>query len=183
MTALTSILVLLAATLAVFCEAAFQGLRSLLGAQLHLLPGLMVYAGLSTGLPTTAAAALVGGLLFDSLSANPLGVTVAPLLLVGLFVHSQRELILRDQLFAQFVLGLSASAIVPVLTVLFILTKGEPPLLGWGSLWQWIVVSVGGGIATPVWFKVLGIFDRTLNYQRANETSFRTDREIRRGRK
>jgi cell shape-determining protein MreD len=183
MTALTSILVLLAATLAVFWEAAFQGVRALFGTQLHLLPGLMVYAGLSTGVPTTAMTALVGGLLFDSLSANPLGVTVLPLLLVGLAIHSQRDLILRDQMFAQFVLGCTASAAVPALTMLLLLTKGEPPLLGWGSLWQWIVVSIGGGVATPVWFKVLGVFDRTLNYQRANETSFRTDREIRRGRK
>ena len=105
------------------------------------------------------------------------------LLAVGLALYSQRDFILRDQLFAQFVLGLSASALVPVLTVLLILSKGQPPLLGWGSLWQWIVMSLGGAVATPVWFQMFGLFDRAFNYRRAVETSFRPDREIRRRRK
>ncbi|HYG21380.1 MAG TPA: rod shape-determining protein MreD [Verrucomicrobiae bacterium] len=183
MNAITSILVLLAAALAVFWESAFQGIRHLLGAQIDLLPGLIVYASLSTGLFTTSLTAVTAGLLFDSLSANPLGVTVLPLLLVGILIHSQRELILRDQVFAQFILGLAASAIAPLLTLLLILTRGEPPLLGWGSLWQWIVLAVGGAIATPIWFLAFGLFDRTFNYQRARETTFRADREIRRGRK
>jgi hypothetical protein len=108
---------------------------------------------------------------------------VLPLFLIGLIIYSQRELILRDQLFAQSVLGLAASALVPALTLLLLLTKGEPPLLGWGSLWQWIVMSLGGAVATPILFQILGLFDRTLSYRRATETSFRADREIRRGRK
>ena len=183
MNALNSILVLIAAFLAVFWESAFHGIRGLFGAQVHLLPALMVYAALSTGLITTSFTALLGGLLFDSLSANPLGVSVLPLFLVGLIIYTQRELILRDQFFAQFVLGMSASAIAPALTVLMMMTKGEPPLIGLGSVWQWIVMSIGGGIATPLWFYLLGLFDRTLNYRQATETSFRSDREIRRGRK
>lgn len=183
MNALTSILILLAAAVAVFCEAAFHGVRHLLGAQIDLLPGLIVFASLSSGLLTTSTAAIAGGLWFDSLSANPLGVSVLPLLLVGVLVHSQRELILRDQFFAQLVLGMAASGLVPVLTLLLILTRGEPPLIGWGSLWQWVVLTVGGGVATPIWFKVFGLVDRTFNYQRVRESAFRADREIRRGRK
>jgi rod shape-determining protein MreD len=183
MNPMNSILVLLAALFAVFWEAAFNGVRAIFGAQVHLLPALLVYAGLSTGLITTSLTALVGGLLFDSLSANPLGVSVLPLFVVGLIIYSQRELILRDQFFAQFVLGTVASALVPAMTLLLILTKGEPPILGFGSIWQWIVMSLGGGIVTPLWFVIFGLFDRTLNYRRATETSFRSDREIRRGRK
>jgi rod shape-determining protein MreD len=183
MNALNSILILIAAFLAVFWECAFNGLRFLLGAQVDLLPALVVYASLSAGLITMSLTATLGGLFLDSLSANPFGVSVLPLFLIGLIIYSQRELILRDQLFAQFVLGLAASALVPALTVLLILTKGEPPLLGWGSLWQWIVMSVGGAVATPILFQILGLFDRSLSYRRATETSFRPDREIRRGRK
>jgi hypothetical protein len=97
-------------------------------------------------------------------------------------IYSQRELILREQLFAQCVLGLMASAVVPVLTLLLLLTKGQTPQLGWGSLWQWVVMTLGGAVATPVLFQLFGLFDRTFNYRRATETSFRPDREIRRGR-
>ncbi len=179
---LNTALVLGAAFLAVFWEAAFGGLRHLLGAQVDLLPPLMVYAGLCTGLTTVALLALCGGLWFDSLSANPLGVSVLPLFAIGLAIHLKRDLILREQTFAQFVLGLGASTAAPVLTVLLLLTIGHPPLLGWGTLWQMTVLSVGGAVATPICFELLNWLQRTLVHHGATETSFRPDREIRRGR-
>lgn len=183
MTALNSILLLTATFLAVFWEAAFSGLRHLLGAQVDLLPALVVYAALETGLTTMTLVAVLGGLWFDTLSANPLGVSILPLFVVGLAIHSRRELILRDQPFAQFVLGLCASATVPVLTLLSLLSLARAPLLGWSSLWQWTVMSLGGAVATPVFFQLFGWLDRALNYSRATQTSFRADREIRRGRR
>jgi hypothetical protein len=179
---LHSIFVLAAAFLAVFCAAAFQGLRHLLGAQLDLLPALMVYAALSSNLVTVCLLGLCGGVWFDALSANPLGVSVLPLFAAGLVVYHGRELVLRNQTFAQFVIGLAASATVPVLTLLMLLTTGHKPLLGWGTLWQWIVVSAGGAVATPAFFMLFEWADRALIHSRQVETSFRPDREIRRGR-
>jgi cell shape-determining protein MreD len=179
---LNTTFVLGAAFLAVFCEAAFNGLRHLLGAQIDLLPALMVYASLCTGLTTVALLAFVGGLWFDSLSANPLGISVLPLFAVGFVIYACRELILRDQTFAQVVLGLSASAAAPVLTLMLLLTTGHKPLFGWGSLWQWIVMAAGGAVATPACFWFFDWLERHLVHGRATETSFRPDREIRRGR-
>jgi cell shape-determining protein MreD len=175
-------LIFLAAFLAVFWEAAFGGIRNVLGAQVSLLPGLMVYAAMSAGLLTLALLALFGGLLFDSLSANPLGVSVLPLFVVGVMIHARRDLLLREQVFAQIVLGVLASALAPALAVLVLLTLGESPLLGWGSLWQWLVMSAGGAAATPLLFILFGWLNRVLGYQPAMEASFRPDREIRRGR-
>jgi len=177
-----SILILVAAYLLVFLESSFQGVRHWLGAQINLLPALMVYASLSSSLLTIILLAGLGGLWMDSLSANPLGVTMLPLFVVGLLIYRRRNLILREQLFAQFVLGLAASALVPAGVLLMILTGGKEPLLGFGSVWQFIVMTVGGGIATPLLFKLFGFFDDSLSYRRATETSFRPDREIRRGR-
>lgn len=137
-----------AAFLAVFWEAAFGGVRHLAGAQIDLLPPLMVYAALSVGITTMTLLAVCAGLWFDSLSANPLGVTVLPLFAIGLAIHLKRDLILRDQTFARVVLGLGASAAAPVLTLLLLLTMGRSPLLGWGTLWQFVVLCVGGAIAT-----------------------------------
>jgi cell shape-determining protein MreD len=179
---LNSILILLMAFLAVFLQAALHGVRQVFGAQIDLLPALMVYAALSANLTTVTLLAVFGGLSLDSLSANPLGVSVLPLFVIGLAIHSRRELILRGQLFAQFVLGLIAGAVVPALTLLTLLSTGNKPLLGWGSLWQWAVMSAGGGIATPIFFGLLGLCHRALSYRRVSETSFRPDREIRRGR-
>src|SRR5882762_5367650 len=150
MTWLNSVLVLVAAFLAVFWEAAFGGFRHLLGAQIDLLPPLIVYASLCTGMVTVGLVSFIGGLWFDSLSANPLGVSVLPLFIIGLVIYSNRELILRDQTFAHVVLGLGASAAAPVMTLLLLLTTGRAPLFGWGTLWQLFVMTVGGAIATPV---------------------------------
>jgi cell shape-determining protein MreD len=179
---LHTLLVLGAAFLAVFWEAAFSGVRHLIGAQIDLLPPLMVYASLCTGLATVTLLAVCGGLWFDSLSANPLGVTVLPLFAIGLAIHLNRELILRDQTFAQLVLGLGASAAAPLLTLLLLLTMGRTPLLGWGTLWQLVVLSVGGAIATPICFEIFGWLHRTLVHHADTQSSFRPDREIRRGR-
>jgi len=179
---LNTAFVLGAAFLAVFWEASFSGVRHLVGAQVDLLPPLMVYAALCTGLTTVALLALCGGLWFDSLSANPRGVTVFPLFAIGLAIYLKRDLILRDQTFAQLVLGMGASAAAPALTLLLLLTMGHTPLLGWGTLWQFVVLTVGGAIATPICFELFGWLERVLVHRPATESSFRPDREIRRGR-
>lgn len=179
---LTTFFVLAAAFLAVFWEASFFGLRHFLGAQIDLLPALMVYAALATDMTTVCLLAGCGGLWFDSLSVNPLGVSVLPLAVIGLAIYVNRDLLLREQTFAQVVLGLSASALAPLLTLALLLTMGHAPLLGWGTLWQLLVMTIGGAIATPIAFVAFEWIQRNLVYSRRAETSFRPDREIRRGR-
>ncbi len=179
---LNTILVLLAAFLAVFWEAAFNLLRHLLGTQVDLLPPLIVYASLRAGFQSLCLVAFFGGLWYDALSANPLGISVLPLLLVGLGLYTKRELILKDQAFAQLVLGGLASTAVPAFTLILLLTTGRSPLFGWGTLWQIIVLGLGGAIATPVVFALFEWLQHMLVYGRAPEPSFRADREIRRGR-
>jgi rod shape-determining protein MreD len=182
MNLLNTILIFAAAFLAVFGEAAFPGLRHWFGAQVDLLPAIMVYAALNTEVTTVALLAVFGGLWFDALSANPLGITILPLFAVGFLIWLQRELILRELSFAQIVLGTVASAVVPALTVLLLLTGGKEPLLGWGSLWQWLVMTAGGAVATPIIFALFEWCNHALGYQPRTETSFRSDREILRGR-
>lgn len=179
---LPNILILLTALLLVFFQGAFSGFRQLLGAQVDLLPALMVYAALTSGPVLMMTLAVFGGLLFDTLSVNPLGLSILPLLLIGFLLQLRRDLLLRDQIYAQFTLGLIASAIAPAITVLALLTLEQSPLLGWGSLWQWLVMSVGGGVATPLFFLAFDRLNHALGYQPIIESSFRADREIRRGR-
>lgn len=183
MNLLNPILIFAAAFLAVFGQAALPGLRHLLGAQVDLLPVLMVYAALNTNLATVALLAIFGGLWFDALSANPLGVTILPLFAVGFGIFLRREFILHKLSFAQIVLGAVACAVVPALTVLLLLTGGAQPLLGWGSLWQWLVLTGGGAMATPIIFALFQRCNHALGYQLRPEISFRPDREIHRGRK
>ena len=190
------LLLLIAIWLAVFFESTFGGFRRWLGIQIDLLPALVVYASLSTGLPAIIAVAVGGGLLFDSLSANACGVAVLPLFLAGFFIYLKRDLVLREQIYAQMTLGAAASAFVPVLTFLILsnLARQETasswrddsapavPLAGWQSLWQLSVMALAGALATPVCFKLFDGCHRLFNYQPLAESSFRPDREIKRGR-
>ena len=182
MNVLQTILILAVAFLAVFGEATFPVLRHWLGAQVDLLPVLMVYAALNTDLATVSLLAVLGGLWFDALSANPLGISILPLYAVGFLICVRRDLILRELSFAQLVLGTVASAAVPALSILLLLSGGKQPLIGWGSIWQWIVMVAGGAAATPLVFALFNWCNHALGYQPRTETSFRPDREIRRGR-
>lgn len=178
-----NILLLLVVTyLIVWAEATFNELRHLLGAQLDLLPSLMVYTALRSNLAGVVSVAVFGGLLQDSVSANPLGVTLLPLFLVGSTILQGREYILRDQGYAQMILGLAASAFAPLATVLLLMNLDARPLIGWFSLWQWALVSVMGALFTPVWFRFFDALGGVLNYRTIGQGSFRPDREIKRGR-
>jgi rod shape-determining protein MreD len=174
--------VLFAAFIAIFLQSTFNGLRGVFGAQADLLPSLMVYASLSSGMPTMASLAVFGGLLLDSQSANPLGISILPLFTIGFLIQKYRGLILREQRVAQLVLGFSASAFAPLVTLLLLLNTDKQPLVSWFSLWQWLLMTALGGFACPVWFWIFDKLNLALSYKALNETSFRSDREIKRGR-
>lgn len=182
MNLLKSIIILAAAFVAVFLQTVVSVPRNFLGAQIDLLPAIVVYASLSSDLITVSLVAVLGGLWFDALSVNPLGISILPLFVVAFFIYPRRGLIMRDQFYARFVLGLGASALVPLLTLLLLLSTHHAPPVGWGTLWVLVVMSAGGGLLTPVCFGLFDMLTRALSYLPAAESSFRPDREIRRGR-
>jgi rod shape-determining protein MreD len=168
--------------LVLFAEANFTFVRRLLAVQPDLLPALVVYASLSYSFGTAVLLAVVGGLLFDSLSSNPLGSSLFALTLIAAVVHWRRHLILRDQWVAQMVIGLAASALAPLITVLLLVLLNERPMVSMASLWQLLTLTLCGGLATPLCFRFFDWAHQTLNYQPLSEGGFRPDREIVRGR-
>ncbi|MFN7138964.1 MAG: hypothetical protein ACK4UN_06475 [Limisphaerales bacterium] len=182
MNPINHILVILAAYLAVYMQATFDVFRDLFGVQLDLLPTLIVYASLTHGILFVGLLAFWSGLFYDSLSANPLGISVLPLFFVGLMIYFFRTLLLRERTYAQFVLGTAACAAVPVFTLMGLFTLNQNPLFGVGTLWQILLMAGIGGVLTPVIFRVLDRISRTFNYAPLPESSFRPDREIKRGR-
>lgn len=175
-------ILLVVSFVAVYWQAAFDLFRRVLGVQPDLLPSLVVYAALAQGLPGVLVVAVAGGLFVDSLSMNPLGASILPLFAAGLGITFWRDLVLREETFAQALLGAAASVFVPVVSLLLLLTAGYAPPLGWGTLWQLAVITTAGAITTPLWFAVFAMLTRAFGYSRLPENAFRPDREIRRGR-
>jgi hypothetical protein len=91
-------------------------------------------------------------------------------------------LILRDQHFAQAVLGAGASAAMAVLSLLLLMTLGKNPALGWGTLWALGVVTLGGAMLGPIYFTLFDWLDRTFFYRPHQSRSFDPDRQIKRDR-
>jgi hypothetical protein len=182
MNALSTIFILAIAYVAVFLEAHVGFVRNSLGVQIDVLPALMVFAALTSDIITVIALAVIGGLLFDSLSLNPLGVSILPLFLIGVVIHRRRELLMRQHFFAQCMMGAVAGVLHPLLTLFLLMNGGNVPLVGWRSLWQLFVLAWAGGLATPLFFKVFARVQYALSYQPRAETPFRADRQIKRGR-
>lgn len=168
--------------LAVFCQSRWPVTRPWLGTQVDLLPVLAVYAGFSGGLPTIALVTVLGGFWLDSLSANPFGISVLPLVATGLAVHRCRTMILRDDLWTQFLVGLAACAGVPLFTLMLVAVAGEAPLSGGWYLWRWLAAAVVGGAFTPLVFSAFARIETLFSYQPEPSVSFRPDRQIARGR-
>jgi hypothetical protein len=179
---LHSVLILAMAFLLVFFEVSSDMLHRLFGTQIDFLPALMVYTSMTHGIFTIALLAVGGGLCFDSLSANPLGVSVLPLFLIGLVIYRSRDLLWRENPAAQFFFGAAASALQPLAVLFILLNIGRAPLLGWKSIWQWIVMAVAGGVFAPLCVVLFRGLHRTLDYQPVIHPGFRPDREIKRGR-
>jgi cell shape-determining protein MreD len=182
MNSLNLVILMLAALVVVFLQSTVEVSRDWLGAQVDLLPALIVYASLTHGILAVALVATAGGLWFDSLSANPLGISILPLFLVGFAIFRSRAVLLREHTYAQFVLGLGASAAVPLAVLLSLFSLEKNPLLGWGTLWQLLVMTLAGGVATPILFRLFDRMQRAFNYQVVPERILHADREIKRGR-
>ena len=147
--------ILLAALLGVFIESAVTLPRDLLGAQVNPLPALMVYAALQSNVLTITLLAICGAFWQSALSADPLGITLLPLFMVGIFIEFNRRQFARRERFVRFALGAAASASVPLLTLFLLLTLGHKPLLNGFTLWQWLVMAVGGGLLALLIFPAL----------------------------
>jgi rod shape-determining protein MreD len=166
----------------IFAQARVELFRHLTGTQLDFIPGMMVYAALAFRLEIILLCSLVLGCLFDSLSSNLLGTTTISLFAIGLIGSRFRELLLSDQFSTHWVLGLAATALAPLLSLGVLKLGGMDPLIGPGSLWQWSIMTAGGGVVTPVWFKLFNRLDDALRYKELPESTFRPDRQIARGR-
>lgn len=189
----------------VFLETRLGWVRHMVGAQPDLLAPVVVYAALYTGLSTTAATVILGGLAQDAVSSAPLGLSILPLGLVGVLLHWRRDVLLRDSAWAQASLGAAAPPLVSVLSLVFLFVfwplvsspggDSAPhffemraaghsvlPRVGWGWVWQLGVLAAFGSVATPIVFRLFRWVEDTFHYRPAPRAGYRADREIQRGR-
>jgi rod shape-determining protein MreD len=175
------LILLICAYLAIFIETRFDLFRIALRCQVDLLPPLMIFASLRMGMMAVVALAVTGGLLVDCLSANPLGISMLSLFLVGWTIQANGAFLLGEQRYAQFILGIGASLAVPLISLALLANLQEEILFSPGLFWGLAVNAIAGGVLTPVICRFLEILEKVFSYQQVPEPGFRADREIKRG--
>ena len=155
---------LIGAYLLVFVQSHWSVPRLWLGFQPDLTPALLVCVGLSLGIGQVSTSAMLTGLWLDSLSANPLGLSVPPLFIVGWMMFTFRELIVQDDLVAQFYLGSAAGAAVPLLQLWLLWMVGADPLIGWSMGIWWLVNAACCGVAVPLFEKLGRLLNRWFSH-------------------
>ena len=167
---------------AIFLQARLTMFRDIFGFQFDLVPGLIVYAAIHFQFFPALGCAVTLGVMYDLLSANPLGTTLLAFTLVTFLAAYFREVLLSEQFTAQFVLGAGATMGSILISWFVLHLSAAEPLVGFWSIWIWLLVSIAGGVLTPVWFRLFARLDEALRYKEVPESSFRSDRQIARGR-
>lgn len=157
--------VLLTTLVVIYLQAACELPRNLFGAQIDPLPALMLATALRAPLFSITALAILGPLWQSSLSSDPLGINILPLLTLGLLVHLGQNRLAYHAAGPRFTLGAIAGAIMPVMILTLLLFTGYQPMFGWYSLWQWIVGIIGSGLLALVFVPLLEWLDFTVEEQ------------------
>ena len=182
MNQLPVLLLLAVLWLVTFAPTQFAVLHDWIGVPLNLSPALLVYTALTHGPVLTTVVSVMAGLWLDALSASRFGVSLLPMFLFAFVVQSRSHLILRDQRFAQFWLGVAGGILIPIATAGVLLLGRREPALTQGTVAQLILLGVANGLATPLTFQLFDRMNRAFNYQSLEPGSFRADRQIVRSR-
>lgn len=158
--------------LAVYVSVGVDTFRWLLGGPVSILPALLVYAAIQhSSFWGITVVGVVGGLLEDSFSATPLGVSVAALFAIGFALNRKREYVMHQLPFARMLLGLIIGFVVPLIGfILTILTESPAVSLPY-VLWRLCVSAIFTAFATPLVFRMFQRLHRTFSFRTIRDTS------------
>lgn len=175
-------MVLLAGWLAVFAQTQMVWARVVLGAPVSVVPALLVYGSFTHGLGLVTALSAVVGLGADALSGSRVGLGMVMPFAAGFLLNTRRHLLLRDQRYAQFWLGLGAGVALPLGHALALHAAHAEPALGWHSIRSLLALGLLNGVACPACFLLFDRLRGALEYP-VEPTSFQAGaREMKRGR-
>ena len=165
-----------------FMQSHWSGPRLWLGFQPDLSPALLVFVGLTMGAGYVSTLAIFTGLLLDSLSANPLGVSVLPLFFAGWVVFCFREKVMVRELFAQVYLGIMAGLIVFLFQLILLILVQANPMFGWGMGFWALLNSLFCGAAVPLFNLLSKTFEQWFSHPSYNPNRWpNSNRQIVRG--
>ena len=156
-------------------------LRLVTGIYIDLIPLLIVYMALTSEITTMSLVGAIIGLFFDSVSANVLGVSSISFIVAGLIIYSYRHLVLRKLWQIQYLSGLLCSVSIPLITFILLKFIGAEPIMNFQAVFNILISGFFNAFLTPLIFGIIDWIENTFNYRQVKMSSFRPDREIKRG--
>lgn len=165
------IAIFLAVYVAVFIDVGWNGPRDWLGTPVSLLPALLVYAAVQYPVWGVVIVSVFGGLVRDSYSGDPLGVSLAALFALGFTLNRYREFVMHQLPFARMLLGFIAGAAFPLIGYLLtnLVASPQAPKL---SVFHTIAISaIVSASLTPLTFRLFARLHRTFTFGTIRDTS------------
>ena len=151
-------MLVIVATMALQCW--FAAAFDIAGAKLDLMPIVVVYAALNGSWTQTLLVATVSGLMLDTLSLAPFGLSVPPLVAGAVAINHFQRILFRDNALVQCILSGGMSAAVSLWTWL-LLRAGVAPLPATVDVWvKMLIISGMTASVAPALFWVLAWFRR-----------------------
>ena len=158
--------------LAVYASVGVDTLRWLMGGPVSLLPALLVYSAIQhPSFWGVTIVGVVGGLLQDSFSSTPLGISVAALFAVGFTLNRKREYVMHQLPFARMLLGGIVGFVVPLLGFILTVLTESPAVSVPHVVWRLFVSAAFTAIATPLIFRLFQRLHRTFSFRTICDTS------------
>jgi|YNPNPStandDraft_1061719.scaffolds.fasta_scaffold24930_2 rod shape-determining protein MreD len=173
--------ILLTGFLTVFLEATLDWPRQFLRFQPDILPIIIIYAAIYLSPLSILALSILFGWWLDSFSLNPFGISAFPLTIIGLIMNRFHELILYETTTGQIVLGFFAGFLAPVLAIILMLGHEPAPIVSHYTFLYCLGNGIICGLVLPGIFKLFNLLIKCFAYPEATSSSFRPDREIKRG--
>jgi rod shape-determining protein MreD len=139
-----------AVVLAMALQCALAAVVNAAGAKFDLMPAMVVFAALYAPWSRALFVAVACGLLFDALSFQAPGMSVAPLVAAAAVINHFQRVLYRDNIVLQLALGGATSLMVSAWTWLLLLPGATPLPLEFGITAKMALIALLAALATPL---------------------------------
>lgn len=157
---MTKTFLFLAVVLAMALQCTLAAVVNISGAKLELVPAMVVFAALFANWRRALFVAVAGGLLFDALSYQPLGLSVAPLAVATVAINHFQRVLYRRNILLQIALGGATSFAVSVWTWMLLRFTATPLPLQLDILEKIVLIALLAAAGTPLLLWLLNIAAR-----------------------
>ncbi len=159
---MTFILITLLLTAGIITQTMLPAYAVLGEVKIPILLSFIIYYSLNRNIQTMLIAALLAGVLQDSLSLSPLGYSSAIFILVGWVISRYRGLVVADSFMTPIVFGAISGIVVTLMQALLLASNGIINITPFWVLLRMLGSGFLCALITPIIFLLAKMLDRAI---------------------